>query len=98
LTVKDVSTLESVVLKNAGARPLDRDAVDERIAREVATRTGRIIDSPSQVGGWPTLVPTYRALTLPANPNGDDDGNGYTNIEELLYQLSLQLTGTGLAG
>jgi hypothetical protein len=46
------------VLKGAGATRPVRDAVDKRIVREVKTRTGRIIDSPSQVGGWPTLPST----------------------------------------
>ncbi len=44
------------VLREAGAtRPL-RDAVDLRIVREVGTRTGSIIDSQRQVGGWPDLA------------------------------------------
>lgn len=43
------------VLTEAGAsRP--RDAVDARIVEEVRTRTGRIIDSEEEVGGWPALA------------------------------------------
>ncbi len=41
------------VLANAGARPQDRDEIDRRIVREVRERTGRIIDSQEQVGGYP---------------------------------------------
>ena len=29
--------------------------------------------------------------TLPANPSGDDDGNGYTNLEEWLHQKAAAL-------
>jgi len=41
------------VLAGAGATRPRRDAVDARIVREVETRTGRIIDSQKDVGGWP---------------------------------------------
>lgn len=44
------------VLNNAGASRF-RDAVDARIIASVRDRSGRIIDSQSQVGGWPNLVP-----------------------------------------
>ena len=42
------------VLAGAGATLPRRDAVDARIVREVETRTGRIIDSQKDVGGWVT--------------------------------------------
>jgi len=32
-------------------------------------------------------------LTLPASPNGDDDGDGYTNLEERLHQLAAEVEG-----
>lgn len=41
------------VLAGAGATRPRRDAVDARIVREVETRTGQIIDSQKDVGGWP---------------------------------------------
>jgi hypothetical protein len=53
------------VLANAGARPKDRDAVDERIIAEVIAGTGSIIDSQEQVGGYPTPQPTRRPLDPP---------------------------------
>jgi len=40
------------VLANAGARPWDRDAIDQRIISDVKNGTGRIIDSQRDVGGW----------------------------------------------
>ena len=57
----------AAVLKGAGATRPVRDAVDQRIVREVRSRTGRIIDSPAQVGGWPTLP----ATAAPADSDGD---------------------------
>jgi hypothetical protein len=41
------------VLAGAGATRPRRDAVDRRLVREVETRTGKIIDSQKDVGGWP---------------------------------------------
>ena len=93
LTVRDVTLVESWVLQNAGARPLDRDSVDKRTVSEVSNRSGQIIDHPEQVGGWPFLQQNYRPLALPTNPNGDDDSDGYTNLEELLNTLAAKVTG-----
>ena len=93
LTVRDRNTVESWVLNNAGARPADRDSVDMRVVNEVSSRSGYRIDSVSEVGGWPNLPETHRPLTFPENPNGDDDGDGYTNIEKLLHQMAAEVEG-----
>ena len=45
--------VEEWVLKNAGARPWDRDAHDRRIISDVAEGRGKIIDSEDGVGGYP---------------------------------------------
>ncbi len=97
------------VLANAGARPADRDAVDTRIINEVRTRTGGLIDSVSaasgkpewsdpdkSAGGWPVLAKNTRKLILPANPNGDNDGDGYTNLEEWLHAFAAAIEGRTL--
>jgi len=52
-------------LKNAGARPADRDEVDRRIIRQFKQRKGRIIDSQEQVGGYPKAKMTRRKLDIP---------------------------------
>ena len=46
------------VYKNVGARPWDRDVVDERIIRQTRESTGRIIDSEQEVGGYPIVEAT----------------------------------------
>lgn len=46
-----------------------------------------ITDCSKNAGGWPTLAENYRALAIPSNPNGDDDGDGYTNLEEWLHSF-----------
>ena len=33
-----------------------RDAIDQRVANDVKQGTGRIIDDPSDVGGWPSIA------------------------------------------
>jgi hypothetical protein len=96
-TTMPVNQVENYVLANAGARPADRDAVDKRIVKEVINGTGRIIDSQKDVGGWPVLAKNYRALTIPGNPNEDNDGDGYTNLEEWLHGYAADVEGTGTA-
>ncbi|GAH64227.1 unnamed protein product, partial [marine sediment metagenome] len=83
--------VENYVLNNAGSRPADRDAVDIRVVQSVRDRSGQIIDSQSDVGGWPILAENYRSLVVPDNPNGDDNGNGYTNLEEWLHDYAAQV-------
>jgi hypothetical protein len=82
------SAVEDYVLNNVGARPADRDAVDKRIIDDVIHRSGKIIDTPREVGGWPNLKANRITHTLPNNPHGDDDNDGYTNIEEWLHQMA----------
>jgi hypothetical protein len=83
------------VLANAGSRPAYRDAVDNRIANpssgEIVRGTGTIRDHSA--GLWPTYSTTTLAFNTGANPNGDDDGDGYTNIEELLHQAAARVEG-----
>ena len=59
----------------------------------VRTRTGRIIDSPAQAGGWPSLARKTRALELPENPNEVDPATGYTKIELWLHKLAAEVEG-----
>jgi hypothetical protein len=39
------------------------------------------------------LASTYRPLDIPSNPHGDDNGSGYSNIEEILFQMAAQIEG-----
>ena len=93
LVLKPVDEVEDWVLANVGARPVDRDPVDVRIINNVKNGTGDIIVSQTDVGGWPNLAENYRMLTIPANPNGDDDGDGYTNLEEWLHGYAEDVEG-----
>jgi hypothetical protein len=94
LTVLPSSQVKEWVLANAGARPWDRDEVDARIVSGVLNGTGRIIDSQDDVGGWPDTEPTYRTLDLPDRPYDDDNGDGYTNLEEWIFAFEQTPTPT----
>ena len=58
IEVMPVAEVKDYVLKNAGARPWDRDAIDKRIIREAREGAGRVIDSEQEVGGYPTMKET----------------------------------------
>ncbi len=68
-----------IILAEAGATLPRRDAVDQRLMRELETRTGRIIDHPSEAGGWPEL--------RSAPPPRDTDGDGMPDAWERKYRL-----------
>jgi hypothetical protein len=80
------------VLRNAGARKNDRVTadVDARVVREVRNNTGVLKDCVSgcsrRAGGFPNFRSTTRSFPVPPNPLGDSNGDGYTNLEDLLIQ------------
>ena len=88
--------LRGTLLDSVGAWPSARDAVDERIVREIREESGSVINCveadgsrrcEANGGGWPTLEENTRALELPERPNADDDGDGYTNLEAWLFSF-----------
>jgi pectate lyase len=62
LTAVPAVEVERWVLANVGARPWDRDAHDTRLLADVTEGRGKIIDSESEVGGYPSVAPTRRAF------------------------------------
>ncbi|MBD3288659.1 carbohydrate-binding protein, partial [candidate division KSB1 bacterium] len=55
------------VLANAGAIVPARDAIDQLVIQSFSDGTNKVIDDPSEVGGWPTLA----AGTAPTDTDGD---------------------------
>ena len=68
------------VLAGVGATRPVRDAVDERIVGQVLTRTGGIIDSQAEVGGWPVYKP--------GRPPLDTDRDGMPDDWETAHKLN----------
>ncbi|MFT5679373.1 MAG: hypothetical protein ACI8RZ_000277 [Myxococcota bacterium] len=91
LTVLASDEIEDALLASAGARPQDRDTVDLRIFSQITERTGGLIDSQDDVGGWPELAENTVMLDFPADPSGDADGDGYTNLEAWLHEQAENL-------
>jgi hypothetical protein len=50
--------VQDAVIRNAGARPWDRDPIDARVVADTIEGRGEIIDSEDEVGGYPTYAPT----------------------------------------
>jgi hypothetical protein len=67
------------VLASAGASK-ERDTVDERIVESVRNRTGRLINSQKDVGGWPEL---RAGVAAP-----DADGDGMSDAWETSHRLN----------
>jgi hypothetical protein len=89
------------VLRFVGARPAERDSVDERIVNQVRTRTGSYINCVApdgtarcnrNAGGWPSYPQNRRTLTLPSNPNQVTE-SGYTNLEIWLHEMAADVEG-----
>ncbi len=70
---------EEKVLARAGAS-LVRDGVDTRVVQSVRTRTGQIINTQDEVGGWPALASGV------ARP--DRDGDGLPDAWEIQHRLN----------
>lgn len=64
----DATTAATRILESGGASRPQRDAVDHRIVADVRERTGRIVQSQDDVGGWPRLG------SAPAPADRDQDG------------------------
>ena len=81
-TFKAVTThpskdLPPLILAWAGARPWSRDAPDKRVVKDVQSNTGKLINSPSKVGGYGKLD-AGKAMK-------DSDGDGMPDTFETAY-------------
>ena len=83
VTTQSADDAYDTVLAQAGAFPWYRDAVDQRLVSQINGVQGKIIDSQSEVGGYPTLPTINRAV------NWDTDGDGMPDLwEELISGLN----------
>lgn len=72
------NALEQVLASSGATKPV-RDRVDARVTTDVRNKTGAIIDSPAQVGGYPQLES--------AKPPTDSDHDGMPDDWEKLKGL-----------
>ena len=73
------------VINGAGALPWSRDSVDSRLVRNLLDMSGTVIDSQTEVGGYP-------ALPTDARPAGwDTDQDGMPDYWELAVGTDPQL-------
>lgn len=88
LTEKTAAEAYATVVTNGnvGARPYDTDAIRTRILSEVVAQTGVWKDTPADGGDWPVVSPTVRTFVTPSDPFGDDDLDGFTNIERYIHE------------
>jgi pectate lyase len=67
VSIELVSGLQDRVLASVGATAPSRDPVDARIVQSVRDRAGSLINTPREVGGWPS----YRASPAPVDSDRD---------------------------
>lgn len=72
------------VKAHAGSRPAERSPTDRRILAEIAARSGRIIDNPDEIGGYPSLSKTLRPAVVPTEPFAHVPGRDITRLEAWL--------------
>ncbi len=80
--IMDTDKVTEFILANAGARPAERDPIDQRIIDSVKKKEGRIIDSQEEVGGYPNSDPVYRKLNIPED-----------NVQEWLDKITREVEG-----
>lgn len=85
------AALQTSIMNNVGSRPNNRDsqmtAVVARVAANNATRQSTV----AGYGGYPTIGTGSQVFSEPASPQADDDGDGYTNLEEVLHTRAAAL-------
>ena len=79
LVADDAVAAQALVLARAGASRF-RDEVDRRVIDSVHKRTGQIINSQADVGGWPVLDA--------GQPRSDRDGDGLPDTWEQAHHLN----------
>jgi hypothetical protein len=89
------SEVEAVVLRTAGSRPFYRAIPDKHIISNVEERRGGLKDCTATcrraTGTITHTRSSFRSLDLPPSPSLDDDGDGYTNLENWLHRFALHV-------
>lgn len=85
----------SSLLQSIGSRPAERDMVDSRIIREIQTNTGKIKDClagcPNAAGPRDVSAGKRTPLKTPKLLFADSDKDGYTNLENWLFEMARKI-------
>ncbi|WP_049915220.1 hypothetical protein [Natrialba taiwanensis] len=65
VAIRDEASVVDHNRDNAGARPADRTAIDERLIAQLDAGEGTYIDSQSEVGGYPDLPVRTCPISVP---------------------------------
>lgn len=96
--VIEKDNLDDYILENVGSRPWERNKADQKVLDSYVNGDGQIIDCvddndcTNSAGGWYLLGSSSRPLVVPDNPHGDDDLDGFTNVEEWISAFPMQST------
>lgn len=89
----------NIILKNSGARPIERDSEDQTCVDDVINQSGQIVNCVSQnsesrcdknVGGYPNFAENSRKFDVPSDYDSIEE-NGYLKIENILFEYSRSL-------
>jgi hypothetical protein len=95
--------LQHYVVARAGKFSGSRDAIDSHLIRQIERREGTWLErlQPVASGGVDPWTPvnignSHRPFPTLSDPSGDEDGDGYTDLEEVLHEYAAQAEGRGL--
>lgn len=94
ITVLPHYRVAQLLSSNGGARPAERDMVDKAALTPLCGLARHIIDKPEDIGILPLIPASQRPFTIPDKPHYDDDGDGYSRVEELLNQMACKIENT----
>lgn len=77
VTTESASEAFASIMQQCGAVLPERDAVDRRVLEQIKQKTDQMINSQSDVGGWPDLAA--------GEPRPDADGDGRPDAWETRY-------------
>jgi pectate lyase len=91
ITVLPHARVVKLLTRNGGARPADRDMVDKAALIPLCGLIHKIIDKPEDLGVLPMIPAVQKKFVTLDRPHDDDDGDGYSRVEDVLNQMACQV-------
>lgn len=98
VTILPHHRVADLLSRHAGSRPVDRDRVDMAALIPLCGLIGRIIDEPGDIGILPLVPLAQKTFIAPDRPHDDDDGDGYSRVEEVLNKMACQVENIACTG